>query len=83
MSVGIECLLCDEPSAARALASELHELNRQRREIEAQMREQGESALAELQLGEVRPMAMSFYHPDWHQGVIGILAARLRDCSSR
>jgi single-stranded-DNA-specific exonuclease len=61
----------------------LHELNRQRREIEAQMRVQGEAALADLQLGDARPMAMSFYHPDWHQGVIGILAARLRERTDR
>ncbi|MDH3713312.1 MAG: single-stranded-DNA-specific exonuclease RecJ [Gammaproteobacteria bacterium] len=83
MSVGIECLLCDDPTTARELARELHELNRQRREIEAQMREQGEAALADTRLSDARPMAMSFYHPDWHQGVIGILAARLRERTDR
>ncbi len=83
MSVGIECLLSDDPLRARELAEALHELNRQRREIEALMRDQVEAALADLALDAQPPMAMSFYHPDWHQGVIGILAARLRERTDR
>ncbi|HUW50107.1 MAG TPA: single-stranded-DNA-specific exonuclease RecJ [Sulfuricella sp.] len=77
MALGIECLLADNEEQAFAMAQQLDALNRERREIEAGMQEQ---ALAALEKVEVREnYALSIYDADWHQGVIGILASRLKD----
>ena len=82
MSRGIHCLLTEDTAEAGKIAAELDGLNRQRREIEADMKQQ---ALAELegtildQASEALPFAITVYREDWHQGVIGILAARLRE----
>jgi single-stranded-DNA-specific exonuclease len=77
MALGIECLLCDDPNRALAMAQQLDALNRERREIEADMQE---SALASLERIEVEDRyALALYDPDWHQGVIGILASRIKD----
>ncbi len=75
MSLGIECLITDDPSRAAAIARELDQLNRQRRTIEADMQE---SALATIE--DVEPgYSLSLFDAQWHQGVIGILASRLRE----
>ncbi len=81
MSLGIECLLTDDPQQARDLARQLDRLNQERREIEGEMREQAVRSLEALQLDEYRVPAMGLclYDPDWHQGVIGILASRIRE----
>ncbi len=81
MSVGIECLLQQDIGAARGLASELHRINQDRRLIERDMQAQALKLLDELVLaGEARaPIAMTLYEPGWHQGVIGILASRIKD----
>lgn len=81
MSVGIECLLSDSPGAARRLAAELHELNRSRRQIEQDMQAQALEHLGSLELGEggELPVAMTLYRGGWHQGVIGILASRIKE----
>lgn len=80
ISVGIECLLQDDSSAARRLASELHQKNQDRRQIEQGMQDQALQLLDELALDEVGvPVAMTLYQGDWHQGVIGILASRIKD----
>jgi single-stranded-DNA-specific exonuclease len=81
MSIGIECLLSEDPARARALAAELHQLNQDRRLIEGGMQEQALQALARLRLNEHEepPLAMTLYQPGWHQGVIGILASRIKD----
>ncbi|HSD59529.1 MAG TPA: single-stranded-DNA-specific exonuclease RecJ [Burkholderiales bacterium] len=77
MSLGIECLLARDETAAGGIASELDALNRQRRAIEADMQE---SALAFLEGVAVDDsFALSLYDPAWHQGVIGILASRIKD----
>jgi single-stranded-DNA-specific exonuclease len=77
MRVGIECLLANDPIQAAQLASQLDALNRERREIEAGMQE---SALAALETFEVSDsFSLSVYDEGWHQGVVGILAARLRE----
>jgi single-stranded-DNA-specific exonuclease len=77
MRVGIECLLASDPIQAAQLASQLDALNRERREIEADMQE---SALAALEGFEASDsFTLSVYDEGWHQGVIGILAARLRE----
>ena len=75
MSLGIECLITDDPSRAAEIARELDQLNRQRRTIEADMQE---SALATVE--DVAPgFSLSLFDAQWHQGVIGILASRLRE----
>lgn len=80
MSVGIECLLTDSPGRAVELAQQLDGLNRQRREIEGEMKRQ---AFEQLDRTDVEASAGQFaatlYHPDWHQGVIGILASRIKN----
>ncbi|MEN8179288.1 MAG: single-stranded-DNA-specific exonuclease RecJ [Pseudomonadota bacterium] len=81
MGLGIECLLTEDHQAASGMAQELDRLNRTRREIEQQMKEQAVSALERLHLesaGEL-PAGLCLYRPEWHQGVIGILAARIRE----
>jgi len=75
MSLGIECLTTDDPIRAANIARQLDQLNRQRRDIEADMQE---SALASVE--NVEPgYTLSLFDPQWHQGVIGILASRLRE----
>ncbi|TGD76100.1 single-stranded-DNA-specific exonuclease RecJ [Mangrovimicrobium sediminis] len=81
MAVGIECLLQPEIGAARPLAAELHRINQDRRLIERDMQDQALRLLDELVLdGETKaPAALTLYEPGWHQGVIGILASRIKD----
>ncbi|MBN1379709.1 MAG: single-stranded-DNA-specific exonuclease RecJ [Gammaproteobacteria bacterium] len=82
MSLGIECLLADDRLQAEQLAQQLDELNVQRREIEADMRNQAGALLAQLSDTLSRselPAALSLYDERWHQGVIGILASRIKD----
>src|SRR5438067_6663493 len=75
MSLGIECLLADDEARAANCAQELDRLNRQRRDIEAGMLEQ---ALEKLKSLEAQAQSV-FFAPDWHEGVVGILASRLKD----
>lgn len=81
MSIGIECLLCENLAAARAQASRLDQLNQERRVIEQDMQAEAMQILARLPLNESAdpPMAMTLYQSGWHQGVIGILASRIKD----
>ncbi len=75
MSLGIECLTTDDAIRAADIARQLDQLNRQRRDIEADMQA---SALATMD--DVEPgYSLSLFDPQWHQGVIGILASRLRE----
>lgn len=77
MSLGIECLLTDDPGRAWAIAEQLDAINRERRSIEADMQDAALSALDEI---EPRDSAtLSLFNPDWHQGVIGIVASRLKE----
>ncbi len=81
MSVGIECLLSDDPDRADELANRLDSLNRERREIERNMREQAQQEVGRLHLAydEGLPAGVCLYRSDWHQGVIGILASRIKE----
>jgi single-stranded-DNA-specific exonuclease len=80
MSLGIECLLSDDETAARAMAAQLDALNRDRREIESDMQAQALSIIGRMQLEEAGlPTGLCLFEPDWHQGVIGILAARIKE----
>jgi single-stranded-DNA-specific exonuclease len=80
MALGIECLLCDQPERAMRIAQQLDEMNQQRKSIEEDMRDQ---ALQELDVLEIAPdsapAGVCLFHPQWHQGVIGILAARIKE----
>jgi single-stranded-DNA-specific exonuclease len=80
MSVGIECLLAVHPHQARNYAQQLDQFNRERKAIESDMKEQAELVLESLLDEEQEmPNGMCFYDADWHQGVIGILASRMKD----
>jgi single-stranded-DNA-specific exonuclease len=80
MSLGIECLLTDDPTRADELAKMLDGINRTRRDIEAGMREQAEQA-AETMFDEAEepPSAIAIFDPDFHEGVVGIVASRIKD----
>ncbi len=85
MTVGIECLLCEDPARALELAQLLDTINRERREIEAGMREQAEAQLARLrtQLETQTPPALVIFDEDFHEGVVGIVASRIKDAAHR
>lgn len=81
MSLGIRCLITDDPLEARRLAFELNKLNMQRRRIEAGMKEEAEAIIQSVvfeQQAELPPI-MCLHQSDWHEGVIGILASRIRE----
>ena len=77
MSLGIECLVTGDRGRALEIARQLDDLNRERRAIEADMQSQADELLARLSIGE--SCSISLYDPSWHQGVIGILAGRVKD----
>lgn len=82
MSLGIQCLLCDSEEMAREMAMELDDFNRDRKAIESGMQEEALASLAEMSLEQGQadlPWGMCLYDPAWHQGVIGILASRIKD----
>lgn len=80
MSLGIECLLSDSEHHADALAQQLDALNHERREIEAEMKADALRHLGAMQLdADDLPAGFCLYDPGWHQGVIGILASRIKE----
>jgi len=80
MTLGIECLLTDDAARADTLARELDAINRERRVIEGDMREMAmEIAESLFEEGEEPPPAVCVFDPDFHEGVVGIVASRLKD----
>ncbi len=80
MTLGIECLLTDDPVRADELARTLDAINRERREIEGGMREQAlELAQSLFDNDETPPPAICVFDPDFHEGVVGIVASRIKD----
>ena len=80
MSLGIECLLAEDAGKAKQLAAELDALNRERREIEADMKTQAMEYVQQVHVQEEHlPLGLCLFEPDWHQGVIGILASRIKE----
>ena len=80
MDIGIECLLATDMQTAYPLAQQLNQLNVERRQVEAQMKQEALSELASLQLDQTHlPAALILFEPHWHQGVIGIVAGRLKE----
>ncbi|MBD9574165.1 single-stranded-DNA-specific exonuclease RecJ [Pseudomonas sp. PDM23] len=78
MSLGIELLLCEDESVARDMAVQLDQLNQDRKAIEQGMQREALAQLKELPVEEM-PFGLCLFDPEWHQGVIGILASRLKE----
>jgi single-stranded-DNA-specific exonuclease len=80
MATGIECLLAQQQGEAHELAMLLDGMNQDRKQIESEMREQAFAHLSEIELSvDDIPAALSLFDPRWHQGVVGILASRVKD----
>jgi single-stranded-DNA-specific exonuclease len=78
MTLGIECLCTDDTVRATELAAQLDAINRERRDVEAGMREQADATLVNLAV-DGAPAAVALYDPDFHEGVVGIVAGRVKD----
>lgn len=80
MDIGIECLLATDTQTAHALARQLNELNLERRQVESEIKQEALAALENLQLDQDHlPAALVMFEEHWHQGVIGIVAGRLKE----
>ncbi|MEO8461492.1 MAG: single-stranded-DNA-specific exonuclease RecJ [Dokdonella sp.] len=82
MAVGIECLLADDASLARALAEQLSAINAERRHVQAAMTEQADALVARwiaTQGQATLPFGLCLFDPEWHPGVVGLVASRLKD----
>ena len=79
MSIGIACLLCDDPAQAAELARTLDAINRERRDVEAGMREQAALLLESLMPAGTPPPAIVLHDEAFHEGVVGIVAGRLKE----
>ncbi|HHQ14740.1 MAG TPA: single-stranded-DNA-specific exonuclease RecJ, partial [Chromatiales bacterium] len=80
MSFGIECLLTDDPAQAERHAVALDNLNRERRQIEADMQQQALQICDQLALDEAAlPWGLALQHDTWHQGVVGLVASRIKE----
>lgn len=78
MSLGIECLLCEDEVLARDMAVQLDQLNQDRKAIEQGMQREALAQLKDLPVEQL-PFGLCLFEPEWHQGVIGILASRLKE----
>ncbi len=79
MSIGIRCLLADNLTEARSLARALEELNETRRAIQQQMTQEAELVVASVDLADESSLGLCVYRDGWHQGVVGIVAGRLKE----
>jgi single-stranded-DNA-specific exonuclease len=81
MTLGIECLLCDDASLAAEMAAALDGLNRERRDIEARMRDQAMAQVEALRFEseETLPFGLCLFDDQWHPGVVGIVASRVKE----
>jgi len=82
MGIGIRCLLSDDPVEATDLAQQLDELNSDRRAIQAQMQEQAQEKVGQVLAGlqaDALPFSLCLHDPEWHQGIVGLVASRLKD----
>lgn len=78
MRLGVECLITDDPTRALNIAQQLDALNRERREIESGMQEQAIILLESMDVATAAP-GVALFEESWHEGVIGILASRIKD----
>ena len=80
MDIGIECLLATDMQTAYALAQQLNDLNLERRQVESQIKQEALDELEKIQLDQENlPVALVMFEEHWHQGVIGIVAGRLKE----
>jgi len=80
MSLGIECLLTDDPARARLLAAELGRLNAERRSIESRMNEEAAAIVKRMQIDDAGlPLGLCLFDEQWHPGVVGLVAARAKE----
>lgn len=82
MSIGIECLISEDSLRCAAIARELDQLNRERRQVEGTMRDQAFDSIEQTirsQFVDKLPVAFCVFEEDWHQGVVGIVASRIKD----
>lgn len=77
--LGIECLLTDDVSRAQVLAAELDRINRARRDLTTQMTGDAELLTEAMMAGGSLQAGLCVFHPDWHEGVVGLVASRLKD----
>ncbi|MDJ0956076.1 MAG: single-stranded-DNA-specific exonuclease RecJ [Arenicellales bacterium] len=83
ISLGIECLLTDDIDEARQMAYQLNQLNTQRKQIEAEMQAQAMDIVDNIQLTGVLPSGICLYEESWHQGIVGLIASRVKDRVNR
>lgn len=79
MSLGIHCLLAETPAMAKQMAEKLDELNCERRALEAQMQQEAFDIVQNLKLNKKLPLGICLYDETWHQGVVGLVAARVKE----
>lgn len=80
MSMGVACLLSENLDEARRLATMMDELNRERKAIETSMQDEALASLAKVQIGEGElPAGLVLHQDDWHQGVVGLVASRIKE----
>ncbi|MDY0066431.1 MAG: single-stranded-DNA-specific exonuclease RecJ [Steroidobacteraceae bacterium] len=80
MTIGVQCLLTDDPVSARLLAARLAQLNQDRRELEQQMQQEAMAALKEMRAEDpMLPLGLCLFDESWHQGVVGLVAARVKE----
>jgi single-stranded-DNA-specific exonuclease len=83
MSLGIACLLSKDSRLALEMARQLDDLNKDRKVIELQMKQEAFSAIDQLQLSQQLPRGLCVYEESWHQGVVGLVAARVKEKTHR
>jgi single-stranded-DNA-specific exonuclease len=79
MTLGIECLLCDDAGRARELAGLLHGINAERQGVQQHMVEEAEAALARVALDGELPPVLCLFDAQWHPGVVGLVASKLKE----
>jgi len=79
MSIGINLLLTDDLEEAKNLAAQLDDINHQRRSIQADMQKLADSIVTQLKKMDRLPMGLCLFHSDWHQGIVGLLASRVKE----
>ena len=85
MRLGIECLLCDDATSALQMATQLDQLNKERREIQSEMEEEALLAIESVNLDVEAslPYGICLYQDNWHQGVVGIVASKIKEKTHR
>ena len=84
MSIGIQCLLADDPHTARLLAARLTQLNTDRKELELQMQQDALLAIADMRAEDPQlPLGLCLFDESWHQGVVGLVASRVKERVNR